>query len=110
MLAVSVSWKKQCDRFTARRDRVSRHWHLTVSDTQLNFTASTVQDRQCGVTDCGLRRVIKTRGARVCLKTHLGLAVLGRHVADAHALRGVTPEELHCGKAAVKRTAQTNHI
>lgn len=31
------------------------------------------------------------------VKTHLGLAVLGRHVADAHALRGVTPQELHCG-------------
>lgn len=84
---------------------MSRHWHLTVSDTQLNCKASTVQHRQCGVTDCGLQGVIKTRGA------HLGLAVLGRHVADAHALRGVTPQELHCGQTAVTRTnADQSHL
>lgn len=47
MLAITVRQKKkeEIDRFTARGDRVSRHWHLTVSDTQVNGTASTAQDR-----------------------------------------------------------------
>lgn len=46
---------------------MSRHWHLTVSDTHLSFTASTVRHRQSRVADCGLQSGIKTRG--VCLKT-----------------------------------------
>lgn len=61
--------KKKLTRFTATGDRVTRHWHLTVSDTQVNSTASTVQNRRCGATDGGSQSVIKTRRARVCLQT-----------------------------------------
>lgn len=36
-------------------------------------------------------------------EAHLCFAVLGRHVANTHALCGVTPKELHCENVQIKR-------